>query len=110
MKKVVWILGMIALGIGFVILLGFVTMGLWNWLVPTLFAGPIITFWQAIGLFLLSKILFGGFGKGGSHRGGPWKNYWKEKWGGMTPEEREAFKRKMKDKWCIKSSDDMQQD
>jgi hypothetical protein len=103
MKKVLWIVGMIVLGFVFVIALGAVTMGLWNWLVPELFAGPTITFWQALGLFILSKILFGGFGKGGSHRSGPWKNYWKEKWSGMTPEERETFKRKMKDKWCSPS-------
>lgn len=103
MKKALWIGGMIVLGVAFVALLGSVTMGLWNWLVPELFAGPTITFWQALGLFILSKILFSGFGKGGSHRSGPWKNYWKEKWSGMTPEERETFKRKMKDKWCSPS-------
>ncbi len=105
MKKVMWIGGMIVLGFAFVALLGTVTMGLWNWLVPKMFTGPSITFWEALGLFLLSKILFGGFGKGGNHRGGPWKNYWKEKWSGMTPEEREVFKKKMKDKWCHKPSE-----
>lgn len=43
---------------------GYVVMGLWNWLIPTLFSGPVITFWQAIGILVLSKILFGGFGHG----------------------------------------------
>lgn len=43
-----------------------VTMFLWNWLIPTLFSGPVITYWQALGLILLSKILFSG-GHGG-HR------------------------------------------
>ena len=37
-----------------------VVMYLWNWLIPDLFNGPVITFWQAFGLILLSKILFGG--------------------------------------------------
>ena len=43
-----------------------VVMGLWNWLMPTLFGLPAISFWQALGLLVLSKILFGrsrGFGR-----------------------------------------------
>jgi hypothetical protein len=31
---------------------------LWNWLMPTVFGLPHITFWQAVGLNLLSSILF----------------------------------------------------
>jgi len=79
-------------------LLGFVTMGLWNWLVPELFHGPVITFWQAIGLFALSKILFGGFkGKGGGRWGGrPRHEYWRkrmeERMANMTEEEKEKFR------------------
>jgi len=80
------------------------TQYLWNWIVPALFAGPVITFWQALGLLVLSKILFSGFGGKGNwskHRGrGP---YWKEKWNAMSPEEQERFKTKMKgmgNKWC----------
>ncbi|GHN03048.1 hypothetical protein WSM22_45370 [Cytophagales bacterium WSM2-2] len=79
--------------------LGFVTMSLWNWLVPELFHGPVLTFWQALGLLLLSKILFWNFSKR-SHGGGPWRPYWKQKWHAMTPEERDRFKQKMKEKWC----------
>ena len=40
-------------------ILGFPLMLLWNWLMPTLFGLPVITFWQAIGLNFLSSILFG---------------------------------------------------
>lgn len=106
MKRGIWvgkILIMILIGIA--VVFGFVmaTLYLWNWLVPELFAGPIITFWQALGLLALSKLLFWGFSKsghwGGRHRG-PWRPYWKEKWNAMTPEDRERFKEKMKDKWC----------
>lgn len=32
---------------------------LWNWLMPTIFGLPYITFWQAVGLNLLSAILLG---------------------------------------------------
>ncbi len=80
------------------------TMYLWNWLVPDLFNGPVIDYWKALGLLALSKILFSGFGKGGGghwkgrHRG-YWGPQWKEKWNHMTPEEKDAFKQKIRDKW-----------
>jgi hypothetical protein len=87
----------------FVLLFGYITMILWNWLVPALFNGPVIHFWQALGLLLLSKILLGGFGGkhwGGGHRSGHWKQGYYQKLAGMTPEDRERFKAKMKQKWC----------
>jgi hypothetical protein len=56
------------LGLGFVILAIFVTMSLWNWLIPTLFHGPVLTFWQTAGLFLLSKILLTGIAPGSHDR------------------------------------------
>jgi hypothetical protein len=78
--------------------LGFLTMSLWNWLVPLLFHGPVINFWQTIGLLILSKILFGGFkGKGGHWGGrGPRHEYWRkrmeERMAGMTDEEKEKYR------------------
>jgi hypothetical protein len=99
------------LGVFFVVLLGYVTMMLWNWLVPALFAGPVITFWQALGLWVLSKILFGGFGGkrwggGGHYSHSPWKqHYYQKKMSGMTPEDRDRFKKKMWEKWCVKVDD-----
>ena len=39
----------------------FVVMHLWNWLMPELFGLHLITYWQALGVLILSKILFGGF-------------------------------------------------
>jgi hypothetical protein len=48
-------LGMIAIVI---VLLGYPLMLLWNWLMPVLFKLPEITLWQAIGLNLLSTVLF----------------------------------------------------
>lgn len=41
------------------LILGLPLMLLWNWLMPTLFSLPVITFWQAVGLNILSGILFG---------------------------------------------------
>jgi hypothetical protein len=60
-----------------------VTMLLWNWLIPTLFSGPVITYWQALGLIVLAKILFSS-GPGGcrsdrhSHSA-PWKAHLRHK-------------------------------
>ena len=43
-------------------------MVLWNWLMPTLFGLPAIGFWQALGLLVLSRILFGrSWGPGGMY-------------------------------------------
>lgn len=64
-----WILLALIGFTGLVILFGFGIMWLWNWLMPELFGLPVITFWQALGLCLLSKIFFGGFGGGGGKSG-----------------------------------------
>lgn len=82
--------GFIVLAIAGVFVFGGVVMLLWNALLPALFHFPLINFWQALGLLLLTKILFGGF-RGGGPRG-PWKDKMKQKWMNMTPEERERFK------------------
>lgn len=110
MKRGFWILGMIVIGFIAVFAFTMATMYLWNWLVPALFAGPVVSFWQALGLLALSKILFGGFHKGGGHGGhwkSRWKSRWQEKWSSMSPEDQEHFKQKMmrlkykmEDKWC----------
>ena len=44
---------------------------LWNWLIPDIFKGPQITYLQAGGLLVLSKILFSRIGRGfgGRYRG-----------------------------------------
>ena len=106
MKRSWRILKWIAFGLMAVAFFGFVTMTLWNWLVPPLFSGPVITLWQALGLLILTKILFWGMG-GKSHcyhhspeHGGHWKHRLYDKFSTMTPEEREVFKRKMREKWC----------
>ena len=59
-----------------------VVMSLWNWLTPALFGWHRISFWQALGLLVLSKILFGGFrGRPGMH----WRRRVMERWEQMTP-------------------------
>ena len=82
---------------------GGVVMLLWNWLAPTLFGLRLITFWQAIGLLALCRILFGGFGLGGGgHRNSRRRMEGRirervcermaERWEQMTPEERDEFR------------------
>ncbi|MDE1162059.1 MAG: hypothetical protein PW792_08955 [Acidobacteriaceae bacterium] len=105
MKKCLKVMKMLVIVAVAVTVFGYVTMRLWNWLMPTIFGWKMITFAQAIGLLLLSKILFGGFHKHGPKPGGgfrerrEWKRRMKNRWVGMTPEERERFRMAMKDKW-----------
>ncbi len=81
----------------FLTVFGYVVMRLWNWLMPALFGWHLISFWQAIGLLVLSKILFGGFhGRHGGRR--HWRNRMRERWDRMTPEEREKFRHSMRDR------------
>jgi len=69
-------------------LFGELVMHLWNWLLPPIFGLHMITFWQALGLLLLSRILFGSWSSGGN-RG---RRGRREKWDRMTPEEREKLR------------------
>lgn len=94
----------------FIVVAGYATMSLWNWLVPVLFHGPVITFAQTLGLLLLSKILFGFRGGGGGgrwgrhgHDGPPWakgREMWRQKMEArlatMTPEEREKYRERLR--------------
>ncbi len=80
----------------FMTLGGFVVMQLWNWLLPTLFGWHTVTFWQALGLLVLCRILFGRWG-GHGHRYGRSRirRRMAERWERMTPEERERFRQGM---------------
>jgi hypothetical protein len=79
----------------FVWLFGEIVMHLWNWLMPALFGLKLITFWQALGLLVLSRILVGGLG-GGSNNPRRRERRWKDRWEHMTPEEREKLREWMR--------------
>lgn len=70
-KSPIQIVGMVVFGIiaitGFAALFGFVIMWLWNALIPDIFGLTMLTYWQAVGILILAKLLFGGFGSG--HKG-----------------------------------------
>lgn len=85
------VIGTVALGV-----FGFIVMSLWNWLIPPIFGWHALGFWQALGLLVLSKILFGGFrGHSGARH---WRHRMMERWERMTPEERDRFRSGMKDR------------
>jgi hypothetical protein len=69
---------------------GEVVLQLWNWLLPPLFGWRQITFWQAVGILALCRILFGGFGHHGSGRSN-FRRRLAERREQMTPEEWERF-------------------
>jgi hypothetical protein len=79
----------------FAFLGGEVVRLLWNWLLPPLFSFREITFWQAIGLLALCRILFGGFGRHGINRSYARRRI-AERMDRMTPEERERFRHGMR--------------
>ena len=105
-----WIfLGPLAIG-GFLLFIaigGEVVLQLWNWLLPPLFGWRQITFWQALGLLALCRILFGGFGfhdRSRSHSairrriGDRMADRVAERWEHMTAEERERFRQRIRER------------
>ena len=87
-KKVVTVIFWVILGTfamtAFALVFGYVIMLLWNWLIPTLFGLGTIGFWQAVGILVLAKILFGGFGF--------------NKFGGRSRRMKSRFKEKCREK------------
>lgn len=82
-----------------ILLFGFIggelVLRLWNWLLPPLFGWHTITFWQAVGILALCRILFG---RSGWHRSGRshFRGRMRERWDRMSPEEREKFRQGMR--------------
>jgi hypothetical protein len=97
--RVIRVLMFLPLVVLFVAVFGLVVMALWNWLMPALFGLKTIGYWQALGLFILAKILFGGF-RGAAGRGGRWRHRMRERWQQMTPEEREKFMQWARTRWA----------
>lgn len=86
------------LGLAAIALVGLLVMALWNALLPPLFGWKAIGYWQAWGLLILARLLFGGFrGSGGSGR--HWRHRLKARWERMTPEERERFRQELDGRW-----------
>jgi len=92
----------------FVVIGGAIVMQLWNWLLPSLFGWPQIGFWQALGLLLLCRILFGGFGFHNAGRSGIRRRMaerMSERCAHLPPEERERLRQRMRARWGLDPSD-----
>jgi len=76
---------------------------LWNWLLPPLFGWNQVTFWQALGMLALCRILFGGLGLHSSARSGV-RRRMSERCESMTPEERERFRQRIRERWGFSPS------
>jgi len=91
------ILGMVT----FIWIGGELVMHLWNWLAPELFGLRAISFWQALGLLALCRILFGSLGLGGGgnrNSSRRMEGRMADRWEQMTPEERERFRQGLHDR------------
>ena len=98
-RKLLWIAPLAILGmVVFVFIGGELVLQLWNWLLPPLFGWRMLTFWQALGILLLCRILFGGFGFRNSGRSNM-RRRMQERCEHMTPEERERFRETIRARW-----------
>jgi len=77
--------------IGGVFLFTLIVMLLWNAVLPAVLGVKAISYWQAMGIFALSKVLFG-FNSGWGGKRQQWKQKMEAKWANMSPEDRENFK------------------
>ena len=75
----------------FALVFGWLVMILWNWLMPVIFHLGMINYWQAFGIVILAKLLFGvaGGGRHGSRHGGPWRG---GPWGGQHGSSRDNWR------------------
>jgi len=100
-KRLLWIAPLAIVGIvAFIALGGEIVLQLWNWLLPPLFGWPALTFWRALGLLALCRILFGGFGAHGAGGSGL-RRRMEERCAKMTPEEREQLRQRLHGRWGL---------
>jgi hypothetical protein len=82
----------------FVAIGGGIVQLLWNWLLPPLAGWREIGFWQALGILALCRVLFGGHGWRGPVRSG-FRRRMEERCERLTPEERERFRQRMRERF-----------
>lgn len=89
-KRIFRVFKFVAIAIVAFTVFGYVVTRLWNFVMPPLFGFHLISFWQAVALMILGRLLFGGFRPrpGGMH----WRRRMMERWEQMTPEQREKFR------------------
>ena len=91
--RVLRIVGLVILGVlaaaVFALAFGWFVMLLWNWLMPVVFGLGVITYWQAFGLVVLAKLIFGAVG-GGKHMHGSRRDWKHGEWGPPRREGRQS--------------------
>ena len=103
LRRIILFIPLFALGI---LVIGGIVMLLWNNILTPVLHISNITFWQGLGILVLSKILFSSFSGGGGSR----RDYWKQRimWKNMTAEQKEKFKEEWKNRgrrWGYRSLD-----
>jgi hypothetical protein len=99
-----------------VAVLGLAVYGLWNGVLAQVVGVKPVTYWQALGILILARILFGGFPRRpGGPFGAPWgrRMMWK-RWQSLTPEQRAKMREEMRQRfgdwpmppWCDSESGD----
>jgi hypothetical protein len=100
-KKLIVIAPLAILGmLLFIAIGGWAVQYLWNWLLPSLFGWREVSFWEALGMLVLCRILFGGFGSHGSGRSSI-RRRMEERFEHMTPEERERFRQRVRERFGL---------
>jgi hypothetical protein len=92
MRRKKWMLLAVILVPLFIFIGGEIVEHLWNWLAPQLFGLHTINIWEAFGLLILCRVLFGGWGGPRRHMGWRMRERMAQRWESMTPEERERFR------------------
>lgn len=95
--------------IAFLALITFAVYGLWNGVLADVVAVKTITYWQAMGILVLAKLLFGGLPGRGGRFGPPWRyRMMAKRWASLAPEEQERLRDEMRHRfgdwprppWC----------
>ncbi len=119
-RGILFALGALVFAALLALVMGWVLMLLWNWLMPEVFGLPLIGYWQAWGLILLSHLLFkGGHGGPGRHphfrAAGPGRRGAGHRGAGRgrhfhnnedLDEFKDEFKRRMKARWHDESGEE----
>ena len=102
--------------LGVVALVALAVYGLWNGVLTEVTGVKNVTYWQALGILVLARILFGGFpGRRGEPFGPPWRRpMMMKRWESLTPEQREKMREEMRKRfgdwpkppWCDSSHDE----
>jgi hypothetical protein len=96
-RKFLFLIPVIVLAV--LALLSLAVFGLWNGVLTDVLGVKTITYWQALGLLVLARILLGGFpGRRGGPFGPPWRGrMMMERWQSLTPEQREELRQRFGD-------------